>query len=163
MEKKKVYPVSCYGKHLCLVPDFNMWLIFLFLVRPYVVLVMSFANRNDRMELINLLYTDKVMMSLGAIAGIPAAFVVYAWMKREPNASDFVKNIWHRGRILLAISAVFNAGLAFAPMVIRGVHHFGFHGWWQLIGSLVVLGMVLKSEYIKDCFLDFPQKDEESR
>ena len=159
-KKKKTYPITCYGKHLCLVPDFNMWLIFLFLVRPYVVLVLSFANRNDRMELINMMYTDRVLMSWGALAGVPAAFVVYAWMKREPDASDFVRNIWSRGRMLLAVSAVFNVGLAFAPMILRGAHKVSVHGWWQLVASVIVLALILKSDYIRDCFSEFPEKTE---
>ncbi len=161
-EKKKNYAFSSYDKHLCLVPDFNMWFIFLFLIRPYVVLVVSLSNKSDRMGLINLLYADKLMMSLGALAGIPALLVVYALIKRDPDASEGVKKIWHKGRELLAISAVFNVLLAFSPMMIRGVQTLGVHAWWQLAGSVLVLGLVLKSEYIKDCFLDFPRHSKES-
>jgi len=161
-EKNKNYSFSNYDKHLCLVPDFNMWFIFLFLIRPYVVLVISLANRNDRMGLINLLYTDKLMLSLGALAGIPALLVVYSLIKRDPDASDYIKKIWHKGRLLLGVSAFFNILLVFAPIVLRGGHELGVHAWWQLAGSILVLGLVLKSEYIKDCFLDFPQHSEES-
>jgi len=155
-KKKKVYPISCYGKHLCLVPDFNMWLIFLFLIRPYLVLIISVANRTDRLQLINLLYADRMMMWLGLLAGIPAVLVVYAWMKRQPNATKFVRYIWHRGKLLLAISAIFNIGIVVLPMLLIDAHNFSIHGLWQLVVSALVLGVVLKSDYIRDCFLDFP-------
>jgi len=157
--KKKVYPVSCYGKHLCLIPDFTMWVIFLFLLRPYVVLIMSFANFNDSMQLINLLYADRMMMSLGALAGIPTALIIYAWIKREPDATQFIRNLWGKGRVLLSVSAALNAGLVFAPMWLKAVDKITIHGWWQFAVSVIILLVVFKSEYIKDCFLDFPKNE----
>jgi len=47
----------------------------------------------DRTGLIDLVYPDRLIMSVGALAGAPAAFLVYAWIKRKPDATPFVRYI----------------------------------------------------------------------
>ena len=139
--------------------DYVMWSIFLFLLRPYIVLIFSFANMRDRMALIELLYTDRLMMSLGALAGIPAALLIYAWSRREPNASDFVKNVWSRGRGLLAVSTISNGFLTFMPLLLGKVDKVSTIDWLQFALSMLIMTVLYRYTYLKDCFLDFPNKD----
>ena len=136
-----------------------MWSILLFLLRPYLVLIFSFANMSDRMALIELLYTDRLMMSLGALAGIPAALLMYAWSRREPNASDFVRNLWRRGRELLIVSTILNGFLTFIPLLLGKVDKVSTIDWLQFALSMLVMAVLYRYAYLNDCFLDFPSKD----
>ena len=156
---KNKYSISSYNKHICLKMDYVMWSIFLFLLRPYLVLIFSFANMSDRMALIELLYTDRLMMSLGALAGIPAALLMYAWSRREPNASDFVRNLWRRGRELLIISTILNGFLTFIPLLLGKVDKVSTIDWLQFALSMLIMAVLYRYAYLKDCFLDFPSKD----
>lgn len=119
--------------------------------------ILSLVNPSDRMQLINMFYSDTLMLSLGAIAGIPAAILIYAWTKRAPDASSSVRCLWGRGRSLLAISAILNACIIFAPVWLETAHKITVYGRGQLLLSLVVVFVVYKSQYIKDCFSDFPE------
>lgn len=157
---KNKYPISSYNKYVCLKMDYIMWSIFLYLLRPYVVLIFSFANKRDKMGLIELLYTDRLMMSIGALAGIPAALLIYAWLKREPNASDLVKNIWNKGRELLAISAILNSFLVFLPLLLGKTSNLSLIDWSQFAISLAILVALYRYAYIKDCFSDFPSNEQ---
>ena len=139
--------------------DYIMWSIFLFLLRPYVVLILSVANRRNKMALIEMLYTDKLIMSLGAFAGIPAALLMYAWLKRLPGGSDYVRKIWKNGRELLAVSALLNALLVFLPLMMGKTEVVSLIGWCELAICFVIIVMLYKYTYIKDCFSEFPDSD----
>ncbi len=154
------YDISRYDKNLCLKPSISMWLISLFLLRPYLVLVLSVVNRKDRMALIELVYPDRLGMSLGALAGIPAAILVYAWLRRAPGATGFVRKAWLRGRMLLTISALGNLALVSAPLWTGRHHVMSVTGWIQTGILLVILFVLYASPYIRDCFADFPEQAE---
>lgn len=140
-----------------------MWLMLIFLLRPYLVLIFSLSNRSDRMQLVNLIYSDKIMMDIGAIAGIPVAFLIYAWGKKDPDASDFVKKIWHNGKQLIAISAVLNAFIFLIPIFTKGIEHINLYGWAQFAISIVILIMAYQYTYLSDCFADYPVHDPEEK
>lgn len=153
------YPVSCYDKYLFLKVSGTMWLIFLFLLRPIVVMLLSVTNRTDPMRLIDLVYPDRLSLSLGAFAAIPAAILIYAWVKRVPGASAFVRYVWQKGRIVLIVSTVLGIGVIFAPLVLGTAYKITASGWAQLSISMLVIIVVLRTRYIKDCFADFPGEE----
>jgi len=155
----KHHAISCYDKNLCLKPNITIWLILLFLLRPYLVLILSIVNMRDRTGLIDLVYPDRLAMSLGALAGVPAAFLVYAWIKREPNTTTFVRNIWAKGRVILAVSALLNAIAILVPFWFGSVHRMPSGDWVQLSIALLILVVVYTSSYIRDCFNDFPRDE----
>jgi len=156
----RYYSIEKYDKYLSLKFSPVMWLIVLFLLRPYIIFFASIANRSDRMMLINLFYSDKLPLSLGAFAGIPAALLVYAWTRRRPGAPDFVKRLWHKGRILLSVSALLNGAIVFVPLWLGVGHRITAYGWGQLAASLLILVVVYRSRYMRDCFADFPEGED---
>ncbi len=133
-----------------------MWLIFLFLSRAYVILVLSVVNRSDPTGLIDLVYSDRPTMSLAALAGVPAVLLVYAWTKRMPDAPQRVRNIWRKGRALLAASALLDAFVILVPLWTGTGHTIPPEGWAQFAISLLIVVVVYSSSYIRDCFNDFP-------
>jgi len=157
----KHHSISCYDKNLCLKPDITIWLILLFFLRACLVLVLSLVNMRDRTALIDMVYPDRLAMSLSALAGVPAALLVYAWVKRNPGATPFVKKIWRNGRLLLVASALLNIAIVFLPVLTGSVHRIYPGDWAQFGISLLILVVVLMSSYIRDCFNDFPG-DEDS-
>jgi len=156
----KNYSLSSYDKYLSLKVNGTMWLIILFLLRPFIVTLISVTNRTDKMMLINMIYPDRVALSLGAFAGVPVALLVYAWSKRVPDAPSFVRRVWIRGRELIAITTILNACIVFIPLWTGSVHKLTVFGWGQLAISLLIVVVVYRSEYIKDCFSDWPKSDE---
>ncbi len=153
------YSFESYDRNLCLKANAMMWLIQLFLVRPYFISIASLVNRKDPLELINLFYADKFAMWLGLMAGIPAALVIYSGVRRRPGASRFVSIVWSNGRALLALSVVFNGLVVFVPLWMGMVHKVDKLGWGQLAASVAVILVLYSSRYIKECFADFPEAD----
>jgi len=153
---QNLYSISCYDKNLCLKPNITIWLSLLFLSRAYLILILSVANLRDKSGLIDMVYADRLAMSLDALAGIPAALLLYAWIKRTPGASRFVRKIWGKGRMLMAISALLGVGAIFVTAWLKTVHEVTPGDWVQVAIALLIIIVVYKSPYIRDCFNDFP-------
>lgn len=154
------YDITSYNYHLSLKVNVMMWCIILFLIRPYVVTLLSVVNFRDSMGLINMVYVDRLSMSLSAFAALPVVLLVYALIKRRPDASDFVKRIWSNGRHLLAVTAMLHATIFSAPLWIDNDVKMNNVIWAQLILSIGVIAVVYSSQYIQDCFDDFPEKSD---
>jgi len=152
------YGFKDYDSYLCLKVSTGMWAVILFLFRPYVIIILSLVNRRDRMELINAVYTDRTGMMLGALAAIPVMVFIYAWIKRQPDASDHVRWIWHHGRGLLLLSAALNAGFIIATHLLSEATRFGFINSLQLLVCGVIFYYLLVSVRVNDTFADFPKE-----
>jgi len=152
----KYHSISHYDKNLCLKPDVSMWLISIYLLRAYIILILSIVNMRDRTGLIDLFYSDRLAMSMGALAGIPAALLVYAWINRKPDAPQYVRNIWRKGRAFLAVSALLNAGVVIVPFLMGVVFAISPGDWTQFAIALLIMIPIYSSSYIRDCFNDFP-------
>lgn len=157
------YPFSAYDKYLCLKPDVSIWLVLAFLLRPYVVIFLSIVNRKDAMGLINLVYFDRLAMILAAIAAIPAIFVVYAFIKRVPDAPDKVRWIWQHGRELLLVSSFLNILVVFLPLLTGLAREVSTVGWAQFGISAYIIYYLFTEQRVRDTFADFPQPAESDR
>ena len=153
------YSPADYDDKFCLKINDTLWFFLLFLLRPYVVTIVSLVNRKDRMGLINLLYEDKMALWWGLLAGVPAALVIYAWVRRKPDASPLTRTLWHRGRELLALAAIANAAVVFIPFWMGIVRQLNMAGWIQLGISLGIVPILYSSTYIRDCFADYPKEE----
>jgi len=156
------YPLTSYDKYLCLKLNDTLWLILLFLLRPYVITVFSLSNRQDRTGIINIFYPDHIAMWWGLLVGAPAAFIIYAWLKKKPDAHPFIKVIWKKGRVLLAGSAILNALIVLTPLLTGPANQITVAGWTQFVISLGIVLVLGASRYIRDCFNDFPVENKEA-
>lgn len=155
------YPFSAYDKkYLCLNLSAGMWLVVAFLLRPYVIMIMSLANRRDRMGLIDMVYADRSGMAMGALAAVPVLLLIYAWVKRKPDASDKVRWLWRHGRGLLVAAAGLNIVAVFVPMLLGKASGIGYIGAFQLVLCAAIILYVLGSERVADTFADFPEPAE---
>lgn len=160
----KKYSFSHYDKNICLKLNAIMWLIILFILKPYVIALFTMLNTlftvtssSNRMQLITMFYPDRGAMLLNIVAGIPVVLLMYAWIRRKPDSPEFIKFIWRRGRSLIAISAILNVCIIITPQLTGAVSTIMTSAWVQLLINVLIVVLVYSSSYIKDCFLDFPE------
>ena len=151
------YSISSYNKDVCLKVNETMLIIFVFMLKPFVIALFSVVNRSDRMQLITMFYPDRGIMSLGAFAGIPVAFLIYAWIKRKPGATSFIRHLWKNGKSLIAASVILNACIILVPALLSTSYKMTISSWAQLLIYMLIIIIVYNSQYIKDCFSDFPE------
>lgn len=149
------YPASAYDNKLNLKPSIGMWLVIVFLLKPYLVMLVSLANRSNRTELISLVYDHSGVLAMAELAALPALAVVIAWVKRNSGASRIIRWIWNNGRSLLILSTLFNVAILAISTEWR-VDEFGFFIVLQMILSAFVLFYLWRSDRVRDTFNDFP-------
>jgi len=150
------YPFSAYDDNLCLRPGLALWAVLAFLLRPYVVVVVSLANRVDRMRVIDTFYPDRASMAISALLALPALLLVWAWIKRQRGQGGLAQRVWRHGRALLLGLASLNA----CAIVVAAVHagtRPGLAAVAQLAACALIVWYLMRSERVCDTFLDYPK------
>ena len=150
------YPFNAYDKNICLKFSPILWVIIIFLLRPYFIVVFSLVNRRDKMGLIHLLGSDSGM-TLSTIASIPAILVIVAWIKRAPGASSKIRWIWKNGQHLLALSALITIAYILVIQLFVPSMKLNYMGAAPVLICPVILFYLYKSEHVRDIFSDFPK------
>ena len=145
---------------MCLSLGTVAWVVILFLMRPYVVLLVSVTNRSNRMEFIDLVYPDRLWLAIDTVAAIPAVILAVVTFLRRPNAADSVKAIWKRGRTLLLGSAALNGVVAAAALALANSHNVSIVSPILLCLSAWSFWYLLVSKRMRDVFGDFPVEEE---
>jgi hypothetical protein len=158
----KAYGFKEYDKYFCLKPNPGLWLVVLFLLMPFVVMLLTFfsgrrgGNATFMKGIENFLYPDNFTLALAFLASAPALVFIYAWMQRKPGASEHVKKICQNGGMLLTIAAVINIIVTFVPFFVGEAQAIQWTDWVQAGISLFIIGYLRLSQRVKDTFSDFP-------
>jgi len=157
----RVYGFSAYDGNLALKVSPTLWLAVLFLMRPYVIMILSFADRRDRMALIEMFYADRLPMVFASIAALPVIIFFASYLKRSKAQNVlWARRLWHKGRELLMLSAALNVLVVFFPYLLDQHHKLTLIGMIQLLVSLIVLLFLARSQRVKDTFADYPTPGE---
>lgn len=151
------YPFSAYDKFFCLKISIPLWVAILFLARPFAILLMSVVNRRDRTGLITIFYGDPISMGIDMLAALPVMLVVYAYVKRRPEASAFVRWIWTHGRSLLLASATMNVVSVFLPFIWEPASRLQTPELAKLAIAVMIIHMLITYRRVRDTFGEFPQ------
>ena len=160
----RVYKFSAYDANLALKVSPTLWLAVLFLLRPYVVMVLSFANRRDPMGLIEMFYADRLPMVVASIAALPVIAFLVSYIKRsKAENTQWAQRLWHRGRELLMASAMLNVFVVFFPYLVDPHHKMTLVGVAQLVVTVLVLLFLARSKRVKDTFADYPKPQDAAK
>ena len=131
-EQFKHFTVSDFDRFDCVKLSKTLYLSIAYLLRGYLVWMMSVTNLNDKVGIIEWIYPDPKLFYLNLVSGSLGLFVVFLVSLRRPNASDWVKTVWpHTLKIVLA-ALVLDSFIVFI----------GYYKW-QLIGMDVMLVQLL--------------------
>ncbi len=151
------YSPSNYDDDMCLKPPWLLWLAVLFLCRaimlPVVIGIGHVAGVNaDAMTQLRDFWSADQLVP--AVIAIP---VLCALCWRSGSAPDFLRGVWARGRILLALSAAVDIALPLLSQLWQRQVTDQFVA--TLFGSGVdvyFLVYVLAARRVRDTFADFP-------
>ena len=163
-----LYDYRDYDKNLNLKVSFGLWLVILYLLRPYILMISTIrmgpgAGTVKGVDgLKQIIYPDDFSLTLGILATLPALLFVIAWTRRTPTAGGFVRNVWRNGVLMLSIAVLLNIVIIFVPILTGVISRIHMLGWLQIILSLIVLAYLLFSQRVKDTFADFPAEEKKS-
>ena len=162
----KLYSFNDYDKYMSLKPDFELWLIIVYFLRPFIMKVstiqMGRGAKSDSVSgLKDLVYPNDFGFFIAFLATIPVLLLIMVYMKRKPGASGWVRKIWHKGKQLLLATAVLNMIIIFIPFLMDLTHKINMLGWGQLAIAAYIVFYLSTTHRVKDTFADFPKDESE--
>jgi len=150
------YSIEDFDKFDCLKLSKRFYFVLLFVLRGYLVWLMSVTNMKDRVATMQWIYPETNLFFLSLISGILGVFVVALISLRRPNAANWIKKLWPYSRMLLIIALVFD----FLINVI------GFFYWqltsisWLIFQGGIVFALIalcFTSKRMQINLIEFPQ------
>lgn len=158
----KNYPISSFNKYICLKPNVLMAMITLYLLKPFLITASSVIYKGDSNSLIYIFYPNKLIISLEAASAIPVILLVFALSRRAPGASNIIKYIWRNGKTLIITTAFFQLCITSSPLWMSVSNIMTLTSWLQVFLYVLIITTTLFSTYMRDCFADFPQSNQEN-
>ncbi len=151
------YSVEDFDNFDCLKLSKIFYLVLLFVLRGYIIWLMSVTNMRDRVGIIQWLYPDTSLFYLSLISGAVGLFVVLIISLRRPDAALWVKNSWRYCRAFMIGALLFDF---FINLI-------GFFYWqllsmsWLISQAVIIFVLIyisFNSKRIKINLAEFPQK-----
>lgn len=162
-----LYNFRAYDKQLCLKINIVTWVIIIYLLRPFILMfsTLRLGRGSGPLKgvsgLKNVIYPDNFSLALGILAAVPVLVFLFAWIKRKPAASEFVRTVWRKGGIYISVSAVLNILIVLIPLLIGIDAEIHLAGWIQILLSILIVVYLFKSQRVRDTFDDFPVESKE--
>jgi hypothetical protein len=160
---KKIYSFEEYDKYLCLKPTRGFWLVMLYLLLPFIIVLLTFLfgkrgiDITILMDIRNILYPDNLSLMLALLSTMPALIFIYGWARRKPGAPANVKRICRNGAVMLSATAIMNVIVIFVPLLTGGIRSIHWIGWVQASLLIIIINYLRSSQRVKDTFSDFPK------
>ena len=155
-EQFKHFSVGDFDRFDCVKISWVYYIVLGFLLRGYVVWLMSVTNFNDRVGVISWIYPEPKLFYLNLCSGAIGLFVLLLLSLRRPDAANWVQIAWPKARLFLIVAIVFD-------IMINAVGY----GFWQLTSLMAfsaqtIIGLFLIllcfiSQRMKLNLAEFPQ------
>ena len=161
----KIYNFSDYDKYFSLRINFELWLIIAWFMRPVILLIstkqMGRGPKSDSVSgLKDLVYPDDFGFFLAFVTIIPVVLVIFAYMKRKPDAPDYIRTLWRNCGKLLLLAAALNVVVVFVPFLFDMAYRINLIGWGQVAIAAYIIFYLMTSRRVRDTFADFPAETE---
>ena len=158
----KKYSFSDYDKNVCLKLSLGTWLAIIYFLRPLILQLSSIQmGRGNKAAgaggLKDAIYPDDFSLFIAILATLPIIFLIVAWIKRKPGASDFIKKLWRNGKNFLIATALLNIVIIFVPLIMKDYYRITTLDWVQIIVAVGIIIFLSTSQRVKDTFADFPE------
>ena len=130
--KYKEYSIEDFDKFDCLKLSKNFYFVLIFVLRGYLVWLISVTNGKDRVATMQWVYPETNLFFLSLLSGAIGLFVVFIISLRRPDASIWVQALWPYSRALLIAALIFD-------FIINLAGYF----YWQLTSISWVISQVL--------------------
>jgi len=156
-KKYQHYSIEDFDSYDCLKLSKRFYLVLIFILRGYIVWLMSVTNMRDRVGIISWIYPETSLFYLSLVSGAIGLFVVLIISLRRPEAAAWVQFSWQYCRTILTMALLFDLL----------THAFGYFYWqlfsieWiimQAIISIALISLCYTSERFKINLEEFPQK-----
>lgn len=154
------YYANLLPKHFdnfdCLKLAPGVYIILLFVLRAYIVWIMSVSNMRDHVGIIQWIYPQTSLFYLNLVSGVIGLFIVLILSLRRPNAQSWIRICWQKCRILLIVALAFDLLIG---VVGYAIWHLQSLSWLLVHCSIVSSAIVyiLRSKRFTINIAEFPE------
>ncbi len=157
LKKYQHYSVGDFDSYDCLKLSKRLSLVLLYILRGYLVWLMSVTNMRDRVSIIAWIYPETSLFYLSLLSGAVGLFVILIISLRRPGAANWVQTCWRNCRIILVVAILFDLL----------THAFAYFYWQMISLDWIMLQAVISFTLIVLCYTsvrfkinleEFPQK-----
>lgn len=155
--KYSSYSVQDFDNFDCLKVSKWVYLSLIFVLRGYVVWLMSVTNMKDKVGIIQWIYPETSLFYLSLVSGSLGIFIVLVLTFRRPNAKPWVQKCWQKGKFILTLALLFD-------LIICLVGFFYWHLLsltWLITQAIIVGGLIIMLNISKKFAIniaEFPEK-----
>lgn len=135
----------------------GIYLILLFVLRAYIVWVMSVTNMRDHVGIIQWIFPQTSLFYLNLASGALGLFIVLVLSLRRPNAASWVRSSWNKCDVLLIIALIFDLLITLLGYFVWQLQSIS---WLLVHGTLVVgaITYILLSKRFAINLAEFPEE-----
>jgi len=150
------YSIEDFDKFDCLKLSKRFYCVLIFVLRGYIVWLMSVTNMKDRVATMQWIYPETSLFFLSLVSGAFGLFVVLLISLRRPDAANWVQKLWPYSRMLLILALILD-------LIINLL---GFFYWqltsisWLISQGLIVFTLItlcFTSKRMQINLIEFPQ------
>ena len=97
-----------FDKYNCVRVSLGLYFILAFILRGYLVWIMSVTNLNDTVSFLAWIYPEKYLFYLSLFSGCLGWFIVLLLSLRRPDAPCWVKKTWQHCHWILIAALIFD-------------------------------------------------------
>lgn len=134
----------------------GIYLILLFVLRAYIVWIMSVTNMRDHVGIIQWIFPQTALFYLNLASGVIGLFVVFVISLRRPNAANWVRSCWQHCHLIL----IFALGFDFLITLLGYfVWHLQSMSWLLVQGGVVIAAItyIIFSKRFAINLAEFPE------
>ncbi|WOH38522.1 DUF2919 family protein [Thalassotalea fonticola] len=151
------YSIKDFDKHNCLKLSFIFYFILAFLLRGYVVGILSLSNLRDKLSLIQWVYSDSSLFYLSLATGIPGILLLIVIFARKPNASKWLQTLWNKFLMYSCIAVSLDLGFYWGQHLLFGQGKLN----WLITQTVVGIGLLLLAKSSKRVQINLSEFPEE--
>ena len=157
MKEYQCYSVEDFDSYDCLKLSKRFYLVLLFVLRGYIVWLMSVTNMRDRVSIIQWVYPETSLFYLSLFSGIIGLYILLIISLRRPDAQLWVRVSWPYTRIIMVLALLFDLF----------THIAGYFYWqlssipWLVTQSIITVAMLFlcySNPRFNVNLKEFPQK-----
>jgi uncharacterized membrane protein len=135
----------------------GIYLILLFVLRAYIVWIMSVTNMRDHVGIIQWIFPQTSLFYLNLASGALGLFIVLVLSLRRPNAASWVRSSWKKCDVLLIIALIFDLLITLLGYFVWQLQSMS---WLLVHGTLVVgaITYILLSKRFAINLAEFPEE-----
>ncbi len=135
----------------------GIYLILLFVLRAYIVWIMSVTNMRDHVGIIQWIFPQTSLFYLNLASGALGLFIVLVLSLRRPNAASWVRSSWKKCDVLLIIALIFDLLITLLGYFVWQLQSIS---WLLVHGTLVVgaITYILLSKRFDINLAEFPEE-----